>query len=246
MLMLYKILPLLLLPPGLSILLVAAGMVLHRRWLVWMGIGLLWLMSIPVAGDGLMRVLEGPGRRVAVSSIAPAEAIVVLGGMTLQIPGAPSGEWGDAADRFEAGVDLFRAGRAPLLVFTGGRLPWRENFEPEGELLRRRAVLLGVPADGVRVTGIAGNTAEEARAAARLLGPNKRIILVTSAFHMTRSLRLFRSAGFTVVPFRVDYRVQPSTRTTILSFIPDPEALLLSFTALREMMGIAWYRVLLL
>jgi len=48
------------------------------------------------------------------------------------------------------------------------------------------------------------------------------------------------------VPFRVDYRVQPSTRTTILSFIPDPEALLLSFTALREMMGIAWYRVLLL
>ncbi|TCD48791.1 YdcF family protein [Chlorobium sp. N1] len=241
MLMLYKILPFLLLPPGLTVLLVALGTLLRRRSLVWLGIALLWGFSMPVVGNALMGVMEGPAQRLPAASATPADAIVVAGGMTNQIPGAPLGEWGEAADRFEGAVELFRAGRAPLLVFTGGRLPWKSNFVPEGELLRRRAIRLGVAEGAVRVTGVAANTAEEARRARELLGEGRRIILVTSAFHMPRSLMLFRREGFRVEPCRVDYRVEPEARLTLLSFLPDPESLGDSFTALREMMGIAWY-----
>jgi uncharacterized SAM-binding protein YcdF (DUF218 family) len=244
MLMLHKILPFLLLPPGLSVVLVSLGLLFRRRMLAWAGVALLWAASMPVVGNSLMGILEGTPSRVPAASVAHADAIVVLGGMTLQIPGAPLGEWGEAADRFEAGIDLYREGKAPLLVFTGGRLPWRENFVPEGELLARRAIQMDIPRASVLVTGIAGNTSDEAGAAAELLGPSKKIILVTSAFHMHRSILLFRRAGFSVVPCRVDYRVQPAERMTVLSFMPDPEALHQSFIALREIMGIVWYRVL--
>lgn len=241
MLILYKILPFLLLPPGLSVLLVALGTLMRRRLPVWVGIGLLWLASMPLVANALIGLLEGPPERIAASSLPQADAIVVLGGMTLQLPGAPLGEWGEAADRFEGGVELLKAGRAPLLVFTGGRLPWKSNFLPEGELLRRRALLLGVPESAVMVTGVAANTAEEARRTKELIGAGRRIILVTSAFHMPRSLVLYRRAGFRVEPCRLDYRVEPEARLTVLSFLPDPEALQLSFTAMREVMGIAWY-----
>ena len=72
-----------------------------------------------------------------------------------------------AVDRFEAGVALATAGKAPVLVFTGGWLPWQPDATPEGEVLRDRAIGRGIAADRIAVTGIVRNTEEESRAVAR-------------------------------------------------------------------------------
>ena len=246
MLVFNKILPLLVLPSGFSLLCLLGGLVLRKRFLLWVGTLVLLLFSMPLVSDFLMRSLEGNAVRVPVSSVRKADAVVVLSGMIVQVDGAPSGEWGDAVDRFEGGIELFKSGRAPLLVFTRGQLPWQPDSVPEGELLARRAVLLGISQSAIRLTGKAGNTADEALAARALLGAankgsGKRIILVTSAFHMRRALFLFEQAGFKVEPFRVDYQVSDKNQLTLLCFLPNAAAFAQSEKALREVIGFLFY-----
>ena len=153
-------------------------------------------------------------------------------------------------DRFEGGVDLFKAGRAPLLIFTGGWVPWIPKAKPEGEILAQRAVNLGVPKDKILVTGKVQNTEEEAIAVAQLcsrrlvVARKPRIILVTSAFHMRRAGMLFRKNGFEVTSFPVDLQTSENGGITIFSFLPSAQALARSETAIREMIGLAYYWVL--
>lgn len=247
MLILSKLLPLFVLPPGICLLLAAAGLLFKRRSLVWLSLALLWGLSLPVVGDALMRRVEAPLHRIPVERVRQADAIVVLSGMLYQLDGAPLGEFGEAADRFEGGVDLFNAGKAPVLVFTGGQMPWQPDAAPEGELLAARARLRGVPAGSIRLTSTVVNTAGEALATSTLLGVSpgkpKRIILVTSAFHMSRSLMLFSAAGFEVEPYPVDFRATDQKReTTLLDFLPDANGMYSSSMALREMIGRTVYR----
>jgi uncharacterized SAM-binding protein YcdF (DUF218 family) len=112
----------------------------------------------------IMGWAEGAGSRRDVELVEPAEAVVVLSGMLQDRKDAPLGEWSDAVDRFEGGVELFQAGKAPLLIFTGGHVPWRPEDRPEGEILKERAVQLGVPGKRIQVTGKVGNTENEASA----------------------------------------------------------------------------------
>jgi len=241
MLLLNKILPILVLPLGITLLSLLAGLAFRKKFLLWYAVLLLWAFSMPVVGDGLMRFVEGGTIRVPVSSVGKADAIVVLSGIVRQVEGAPLGEWGDGVDRFEGGIELFRADKAPLIVFTRGQLPWQPYARAEGDLLAKRAVRLGVPQESIRLTRKVGNTADEAIAAAMLLGERKKIILVTSAFHTRRALLLFEDAGFIVEPFRVDYRVDDTQDVTILRFLPSAEALYQSEQALRELLGWLFY-----
>lgn len=252
-LFLNKILPVFFLPIGVSLLLVLAGLVFKRRMLAVAGLLLLWILSLPVVADSLLAALEGRAGRVPMEDLRAADAVVVLSGMIREVPGAPLGEWGDAVDRFEAGVEVWQTGKAPHLVFTGGWLPWRPAARPEGEILRDRAGRLGVPDAAMLVTDKVGNTAAEALAVFDLLRADKttargqqspRIILVTSAFHMARATSLFEKAGFEVQAYPVDfYQRSERRRLTPQDFLPSAEALRYSELVFREWLGMAFYLV---
>lgn len=245
MLILHKILPVFFLPLGLGIVVVVIG-ALFRKWVVvWIGVALLWVLGMPVTGDWLIRQVEGVDRRVAVESLRHAEAVVVLGGMVEQVPGVPYGEWGEAADRFEGGMEVFRAGKAPLLIFMGAKMPWAPDARPEGEILAERAIRLGISEDVVRVTGRVGNTADEARAVKDLLAEVKdpEVVLVTSAFHMNRAVMLFRNVGIEVQPFPVDFRTSYYSELTLIDFLPSANGIKNSEIAMKEMLGILYYKI---
>lgn len=146
-------------------------------------------------------------------------------------------------DRFEAGVSLFRAQKAPLLLFTGAQQPTDERGVNEGEMLRKAAIEHGVPPDKISVTGIAATTAEESNAVKKYLDSTggHRIILVTSAYHMRRSAFLFRRAGVDVIPFPVDYAGDKLVWNAE-KFIPSGRALALTEQMLREFYGNVLYR----
>ena len=248
MLLVNKILPIFLLPLGLSFLFMFVGLALRKRVLLWYGIVMLWIFSMPVVADPVMKLVEGPAKRIPASAIQNADAIVVLSGMLRQVEGAPLCEWNDAVDRFEGGIELYKAGKAPAIVFTRGQVPWEPNSIPEGDILAKRALLLGVPKKAIRLTEKVGNTAEEAVAAAKLLnvgkgGGRKNIILVTSAFHMRRALMLFEKEGFQVAPYKVDFQVENTSEVTALSFLPHAASLEKSERAMRELIGWTFYRV---
>ena len=125
MLYLHKLLPLLFLPISLTIFLLGLGLFLKKRCLCWFGMGLLYILSTGFSSGKIMALVEWTGGRREVASVQEAEAIVVLSGMMQDRNDAPLGEWSEAVDRFEGGIELFRAGKAPLLIFTGGHVPWR-------------------------------------------------------------------------------------------------------------------------
>jgi len=265
MFLLSKLLPLLLLPLGLALLLLLWAAVRGGRSPVLAALAILWLFATPLTAEGLWRWLERPYQRqsaamllarpavppaaVPPAAVAPA-AVVVLGTGRHPAPGpARISEWSDA-DRFFGGVEAFQQlrgqGLRPRLIFTGGWWPTQPSMPPEGDVLRRRAIALGLPPADLFSTSRVRNTAEEARAIAALLPRGAAIVLVTSAFHMHRAQRLFERRGLRVFPFPVDFQASGawagSPLRDPLHWLPSAEGLARSSRALRELIGRTLYR----
>jgi uncharacterized SAM-binding protein YcdF (DUF218 family) len=113
-----------------------------------------------------------------------------------------------------------------------------------GDVLIARARDFGVPASALSTTDKASNTEQEAEGVAQLLGVGKspttpHILLVTSAYHMSRAEMLFRRAGLEVIPFPVDF--QTKLGLTPRSFIPSGGTLQQTDTALKEIYSRVYY-----
>jgi uncharacterized SAM-binding protein YcdF (DUF218 family) len=246
MFVLSKLLPLLVLPLGITFLLLGWG-IGRRRWMPVKGaFALLWILATPLTAQGLWRWIERPWQPLQPQSMPTARAIVVLGGGRHPAPGPlRRTEWMDA-DRFFGGLDLYRARRAPLILFTGGALALQSNLPTEGEVHRQQALALGLPPQALAVTPFVRNTAEEARAVAAQLPRGSRVLLVTSAFHMARARALFERQGFEVVPYPVDFQARGDWAGSVLGdfryWFPTADGLEGSSRALREALGRLLYR----
>ena len=76
-----------------------------------------------------------------------------------------------------------------------------------------------------------------------LISPSKRIILVTSAYHMYRAKRLFEKQGFIVIPYKVDYKISNNKDVTIMDFLPSANNIVLTETGIREIIARLFYLV---
>ncbi len=231
----------LLLPPGGPLLLAIAGAILLARHgngrvrrmglaLVWTGIAALWALATPLVADALSRAAQ---RCPALDSTHPiaAQAIVILGGggKRLAAPeyaGQPAVEQ-NLLERLSYGAYLARRTGLPVAV-SGTHA---EAFAMRTSLARDFGVGTRWAEDRSR------DTFENAQFSAALLRPLgiARIVLVTDADHEWRAMQEFVSAGFQVVPAPVGLYVP--TDLEARSFIPGPEPLARSTSALYELLG---------
>lgn len=123
-------------------------------------------------------------------------------------------------------------------------MPWDKAKKTEGEVLKEYAISSGVPLEDILVTKNVVNTAEEAVAVRELIGSSKRIILVTSSYHMYRSQLLFEKQGFEVIPYKTDFKTNFNSVITILDFLPNSNNLELSENSIKEIIGIIYYNLL--
>jgi uncharacterized SAM-binding protein YcdF (DUF218 family) len=161
--MLREVLPLFLMPVPIVLAMLAFA-AWRRSWrIAACATLLLWILSTPLASGWLVRLAESGFVRPKVSDIPVADGIVVLSG-GLIVPPGDSGtcEFLDF-DRFLGGFDLYRAGKARHLIFTGGWSPLRQYPVTVGDVLRERALSFGVPDSDIILVGRATNTSEEAR-----------------------------------------------------------------------------------
>ena len=102
-----------------------------------------------------------------------------------------------------------------------------------------------IAAEKILVTREIDNTATEARAVADLMKTHgwKRVILVTTGWHMPRAAYLFKRAGVACTLFPVDFRFDRTHPVAAIDFVPKAEALMLTETALREIYGNLFYRL---
>lgn len=120
-----------------------------------------------------------------------ADAIIVLGAAAYDAKPSPVFE-----ERIRHGLDLYRAGYAPLLIFTGGYGGSGARFS-ESQVARRYALREGVADDAILIETASRNTVQNLREARRLMGQRgiHRVIIVSDPLHMARALRLAKAMG---------------------------------------------------
>ena len=222
--------------------LILIGLIKNKKTLIYIAIGLLYILSTPIFSNNFFKLVEGSEYRKPNSAIDSADAIVVLSGMLTinEVGDLTYIEWGDP-DRFFGGVALFKARKAQKLVFTGGKMPWDKVKKTEGAVLKEYAISNGISSEKILVTKDVENTADEAVAVKELISPCKRIILVTSAYHMYRAKKLFEKQGFDVVPYKVDYKTERNKEITVIDFLPNAEYLKNTEIGFREIVGRLFY-----
>lgn len=235
-----------LLPPLNLLLLLGGGLLLLQRRpklakpLLVAGFVLLWAFSMPFVVENGMRWLESSAEPV--TSLDPdAKAIVVLGGsLYFHAPeyGSKNTVNGITLQRLSYGAKLHRDSGLPLLV-TGGAV---NQHLPEGVLMRQRMQEdFRVPVRWVEDRAI--NTFENAQFSAEILKKEgiNRIYLVTHAWHMRRSIRAFRHAGFEVIPAPMAFTTR--YQTDVFAFIPSAGAIRDAYILTHELIGLMWYRI---
>jgi uncharacterized SAM-binding protein YcdF (DUF218 family) len=151
-------------------------------------------MSAPEGSaiDNRRGLLTTEGRH---TSAAAEDVIVVLGAAL-----GPEGDLGAAlAERVLAGVEAWRAGRAPWLMMTGIH---------EAQKMKRRAVKLGVPESWVLVEPTARTTRENALRCVELMRAHglARALVVTQAYHRPRAVAAFRRLGVVAEALQFPHR----------------------------------------
>ena len=235
-----------LLPPLSLALLLAAGLIIHRRRprlamsLILLSTTALYALSTPWVGGLLQKSLE-ISQPVSPAALKSAGAIVVLGGGR-RIGAAEYGSDtlnGLSLERLRYAVFLHRASGLPLLV-TGGKPGG--GTQPEGRIMQH--ILqedYGIAPRWVEDGAL--TTWDNARLSAPLLQKQgiRRIILVTHAWHLRRAVPLFEAQGLSVVPAGIQFS---STRIdSVLDVLPTPAGLRDSTFALHEWLGILWYNL---
>ena len=241
---LHKLLPIIFLPSGLIIVLILIGLFKRKPFLIWLSVILFYLFATPVLSEAIFKYVEKGQLRKDITKVPKADAIVVLGGMFNYVKTENGGrnEWADP-DRFFGGVELYKAGKANQLIFTGAKMPWAEkDQETEGESLKKYAIEMGVPDSAIKISGLVTTTEDESKEVRKLLPQSNKILLVTSAYHMPRSKSLFERQGFDVIAFPVDSKVSFEA-TTILDYLPEADSFKKSETAIRELIGRVFYKV---
>ncbi len=237
-----------LLPPGMLLLILAAGLYLLRRreplgrFLLLAATLSLWLLSTPWFSARLLGALEiYPPLDTTTLATSGAQAIVVLAGGYRQH--AP--EYGGAAPaaysllRLNYGVHLHRASGLPILLSGGNGDPPR----PAEALLLARVLREDYGIEPRWLETKSRNSAENAIFSSEMLQKDgiKRILLVSQAWHLYRVLPLFEQQGMTVIAAPTAFEGPAPSGSRWQDFLPTPQALQESSHALHEYLGVLWY-----
>jgi uncharacterized SAM-binding protein YcdF (DUF218 family) len=196
-------------------------------------------------GALLLRPLEERFPPPPANIPAPA-GIIVLGGAVDTEKSEARGRVFLTADaaRMTTGVELARRYPSARLVFTGGSASLLGEGPPEAIGARKLWLSLGVPAERMTFEEKSRNTWENAVFTRDLVKPKpgETWLLVTSAWHMPRSVGIFRHLGFDVVPYPVAYRTFGDERDFLLSPSMTDRVFMLDF-GIREWVGLLAYRL---
>lgn len=235
-------------PLGTALVVAVLGLVLQRRarsaGTALVGLALAWLglWSIPAVSEALRERVERPYPPVAAEALPQADAIVLLGGaLAPPAHGRLYPDLGSAADRVWHAARVFRAGKAPLLLASGGSDP-EVSEVPEARSMAALLVELGVPPGAIVQEDRSRTTGENARFSAPLLRARqvKTILLVTSALHMARAAAEFERVGVKVIPAATDHAQRQYSGVQL--WLPDADALDDSARAMKEVVGRAVLR----
>lgn len=199
------------------------------------------MISIPALAYQLRGSLEWRHDSVK-ERPADVDAIVVLSGGFYQADGprtAPELDE-DTQSRCLRGLELYRQGKPRPILVSGGEA---SSLRPTcADTMRDFLVKWGASPSDILLEKQSRTTYENAVESRKLLEQNhlKKIILVTSALHLPRSVACFRKQGIDVLPCPCQFRATPED-TSRYGFLPSAGAIQDCQRVCHEWLGMAWY-----
>jgi len=173
---------------------------------LWVRLGIVSILGLSTTYGGWLGHTIYKYSRI--DEVQLADVIIVLGSRP-QPNGQPTPM---LRCRIEHGVELYEQGWAPRMMFSGGvvgnspilALPGMSSsgalLPNQAEVMAHVAAEMGVPQEVVILEGQSRTTLESVKLTAKIMRERdfRTAIIVSSPFHMARSLRMYRDAGVTV------------------------------------------------
>lgn len=212
-----------------------------------LGAALLYAFSTPPVSANLAAILEQAYPPFEQSRGAAFDAIVVLtGDLSPKAGMRPVTELNfSTLQRTICGVDAYLMAVAPKLLLSGGATSGLDFVDArEMALFAKR---LSVPDHAMVLEESSRNTYESAKEVRRILGARASVLLVTSAMHLPRAMRLFETQGLRAAAYPCGYQTALKAGTwpglEPGYFIPSTLALARSTAAINEFVGLLVYRL---
>jgi uncharacterized SAM-binding protein YcdF (DUF218 family) len=244
-----KVLTAFLVPPGIFILLLLAFAWWTRRRrqnsqaLVLVLIALLlWGVSTTALGRVMIAGLE---QGQSIPEHPRGDVIILLGGgINDRVPdlsgrGTPSA---DSLHRVVSAARLQKRLGIPVII-SGG--PVFAGHTTEAAISRRFLIDMGVPSDKILLEDKSRDTIENARFTRQILEKHgfRRPLLITSAYHMHRSVAAFLRFGVEVTPVPAHFISNGDNPLLLFDWLPDTNAMVNISRALKEHIGMMYYRL---
>ena len=216
-----------------------------KKRLFWIGFSLLIFFSNDFIANEVMSAWELKTKPFA--SMHPYEWGIVLTGTTLSgIEPDDRVYFSRGADRVYHTVQLYKLGLVKKILVSGGTGRLVGEEDPEALKVEEAMIVMGVPDSVILTESETRNTYESAVEVKKMLVKldikDKDCLLITSAFHMRRSLACYRKAGLDVDNFTTDFYAHPRVFYPDGLFFPKIEAMLVWHKLAKEWVGFAAYK----
>ncbi len=241
-----KIITCAIVPPGcfiILLLLFAVFLKKKSRFFALLLAGLLYLFSIQPFADLFLMPLEYTYKQPTLAEVKAGSAYVVLGGGVNDFAPDIDGEGTPGSEAFQrliCAYRLYRIDKKPI-IFSGGIIFERRS---EAEVAKRILLSLGVNEKDIFMEGKSKDTFENAKYVKELSDKHgiNRIVLITSAFHMKRSMLLFDKLFKETIPYPTGHSTS-KIKYDLFSYLPNAGNMGGIAIALKEYLGIFFYKI---
>ena len=205
----------------------------------------LWGWSTPFPTMAMIGPLADPYPIQPVETAPAADAIILLGGTTKPIRGDMIyPDLTDSADRIWHAARLYHAGKAPLIIISSGNVSGGLKRPSRARAMWMLLDALGVPDDAVVLEERSRNTRQNAVFTERIAADRgiRRVLLVTSYWHLRRAEAVFRRVGLEVIPVATDYKGR-RRKFFVMDILPHIGRLAFNSVLIREHLGYLVYRL---
>lgn len=217
-----------------------------RKKLFFSALALLYLCTNSFLMDEVARAWE-PVTPDYYMTNEKYDVAIVLGGIGRIDERQKRFDFGYSGDRLFQTLELYHRGRVKQILFSGGSGSIRYPEHKEALYVKKYLNTIHIPDSALIIESESKNTYENAAYSKKILDSlkfNGSILLVTSAFHMPRSMATFKKAGFTnVTPYLTNRISGPRRFDWDHCFIPNSDALITWNMLVHEWLGYLVYKI---
>jgi uncharacterized SAM-binding protein YcdF (DUF218 family) len=205
---------------------------------------LLYVFSNGFLQNEVMRLWELKARKY--QSLNTYDAGIVLGGMLWYDQEFDRLQFSRSTDRVVQAIELYKKGYIRKIVFTGGSGSILHQDMKEGVYAKRFLLTMGIPEEDILIESESNNTRENAVFTKELLDkeiPQGKFLLLTSAFHMRRSIACFENVGMQLEYYSTDRYSGPRKFEFDHLFIPNSQAFEEWKMLIHEIVGFCVYKI---